>query len=577
MLKGIAASNGIGLAKSLVVVEKAIEVNKNTIEKEDTDSELERFNKAIADSHKQLDSLYESTKQRLGSDAEIIQAQISMLNDPVISEEVQDGIINRFMNAEHAVAVVLDEQIDILSAIDDEYIRERATDLIDIKNRLLSTLTGNFLELSMDEESIIVCDTLTPSQTANFDPQYVKGIICESGGIASHAAIIARNLEIPAIMGCKSSTDIFKSGDLVFIDGSKGQAYMVTDENEIKQLQKDIEKAASVKAELLAVKDIPSATTDGKKVILSANVGAVEEVKLVTKYGGEGIGLFRTEFFYMEGKSLPDEDAQFAVYKKTVELLSGEKAVFRTFDIGGDKEVPSFKIPKEDNPFLGWRAVRICLDEVALFKIQLRAMLRASAFGSLKIMIPMISAITELSAVRKIFEKAKEELRQEGVAFDEQTELGIMIEIPSAAICASSLIKEADFFSIGTNDLIQYTLAVDRGNEKVSGYYDFFNPAVLRLVKMTIDASHKAGKTTGMCGEAAGDPIAALLLLGLGLDSFSMSPSILPKIKKIITHVDMKFAEDVARTAMEMETGEEIKQFLTNKLKEIGLDYLILL
>lgn len=577
MVNGIPVSNGVGLAKALIITKKALDFSKEVIESKNVPMELERLGQAITLSHKQLETLYKSAKQRLGSEAEIIQAQMAMLNDPVMVEEIKNNIANRFLNAEYSVELAFDEQISILAAIDDDYIRERAADLSDIKIRLLHTLTGNPIEMCIDEESILVCDILTPTQTANLSPKYVKGIICESGGATSHAAILARSLGIPAIVGCKGCTDIFVKDDIVFVNGSKGEAFVVTEESEKERLRKDIESAIVAKAELLAMKDAPGITKDGKTIALYTNMGTLDEVKLLEQYGSDGIGLFRTEFLYMEGKSAPSEQAQFTIYKKIVEELDGKNVVFRTLDIGGDKDVPYLKIPKEDNPFLGWRAIRICLEEKQLFKTQLRALLRASAFGSLKIMVPMISSIMELREAREIFENVKAELRQESITFDEQTKFGIMVEIPSAALCADFLIKEADFFSIGTNDLTQYTLAVDRGNEKVSSYYDFFNPAVLRLVKMTIEASHKANKTTSMCGEAAGDPVATMLLLGLGLDSFSISPSILPKIKKIISHIDIKFAEDVACIAMTMETGDEINQFLMSKLEDIGLGYLVLL
>lgn len=573
-LKGISASNGVGMAKALIVTETPLVIPKNKILNTEADKEVQRVKEAIALSHKQLESLYSSAKDRLGEDAEIMLAQIEMLNDPTIEEEVEDKITTDLMNAEFAIETVLDEQIEILAAVEDEYIRERAADLADIKTRLLHALLGKPLELIIDSEAVLICDILTPSQTANLRPEYVKGIVCETGGVTAHAAIIARSLGIPAIMGCKNSTEAFKEGEIIFVDGSKGYARTVENEAEAESLKENIKKNAALKAELLVLKDKPT----GKPVSLTENIGAVEEYQGM----GDGVGLFRTEFLYMEGKNPPGEDAQFAIYKKTVERVYGEngkkedkKLIFRTFDIGGDKEVPYLQIPKEDNPFLGWRAVRICLDKPEMFKIQLRALLRASHYGSLQIMIPMISSLEELRAVRKVFNEVKEELRQNGIPFDENTKLGIMIEIPSAAVCADSLAKEADFFSIGTNDLIQYTLAVDRGNEKVSKLYDFYNPGVLRLVKMTIDASHKAGITTSMCGEAAGDPIATLLLLGLGLDGFSMSGSVLLKVKKIITEAGMDFAKDVAEFAMEMETGEEIREFLVGKLRDMGLEYLV--
>ena len=581
MLKGIAVSSGIGLAKAVVIKNKLPAMEPQLIRGEALDQELQKLKDAIALSHRQLETLYENAKEALGDDAKIIKAQITMLHDPEIRDDIQTAITKYLWNAAYAAQVVFDEQIEALSAIDDAYIRERVADFVDIKVRLLRNLTGNHFELTIGEEAILVCDMLTPSQTANLNPDYVKGLICESGGATSHAAILARGLGIPTIMGCADCTSTLGQQDsagthpLVFIDGSKGEAFIVTEAGERDRLRREIEQAAMVKADLLVLRDLPSVTADRKAIGLSANVGSLEEVPLSAQYGGEGIGLFRTEFLYMKGTEPPSEEAQFIIYKKTVEQLEGQKAVFRTFDIGGDKEVSCLHIPKEENPFLGWRAVRISLDERALFETQLRALLRASAFGSIQIMIPMISSVSELRAVREILEKVKADLREENIAFDEGIALGIMIEIPSAAICADTLIQEADFFSIGTNDLIQYTLAVDRGNDKISNYYDFFHPAVLRLVKQTIDAAREAGKPVSMCGEAAGDPVATLLLLGLGLREFSMSPAQLLKVKKIVNCVDMVFAETVAEAAMQLKTGEEIKGFLMGKLEAMELDYLI--
>ena len=578
MLKGLSASNGVGMANVLILAEKVIDFNRDNILPDNTSDEIQRFLKAVAESEKQLRVLYEKGLEKLGHEAEIIRTQISMLDDPVIIDDVQHTITNDLKCAEHAVEVVLDGHIAVLQSTGDAQFRERALDLIDLKKRLLATLTNNSIDLLFDKEVVVVCNMLTPSQTADFDPKFVRGIICESGGYTSHAAIIARNLEIPAIVGCKHCTAELKDGDLIFIDGSKGEAFVVNrDTDDLEELGKQLEARNKVKAELRKIMALPTETIDGTKVSLYANVGGFEEVEPALDYGCDGIGLFRTEFLYMTSKTLPDEDVQFGVYKRVVQQMNGKKTIFRTFDIGGDKDVPAIKIPREDNPFLGWRAIRICLDEKELLKVQLRALLRASAFGNAQIMIPMIASVSEISAVKEIHNEVKAELRSEGVSFDENTPLGIMIEIPSAAICADTLIKESDFFSIGTNDLIQYTLAVDRGNEKVAKYYDFYNPAVLRLVEMTINASHKVGKITGMCGEAAGDVMATMLLLGLGLDSFSMSAPMIPKVKKIITSIDMHFAKEVASSAMEMDTGEEVRKFLLSRLEEKGLEYLVTL
>ena len=422
-----------------------------------------------------------------------------------------------------------------------------------------------------NKEVILICSSLTPHQASTLNPKLVKGVLCEGGGRASHTSIIIRNLEIPAIMGCKGCTGFFSNGDMVFVDGSKGKAFAVTTESDLSLLQDRIVECRKMRAELIAGLSKSAITLDGKEIPLYANVGHLDDLKLVDRYGADGIGYFRTEFLFLMEKKVPDEDMQFEIYRKTVEQLNGKPVYFKTFDIGADNDVSFLKLPKEANPFLGWRGIRICLEERQLFKAQLRALFRASAYGNLKILVPMISSVTELRTVKLIVDEVKLELEQEGVDFDGGTEIGIVVEVPSAALCAESIIMEADFFTIGTNDLTQYTLAVDRTNEKVSGYYDFFNPAVLKLVKMTIDASHAHGKSTIMCGESAGDPVATLLLLGLGLDRFSMGPSALPKVKKVICSVSASYAEDIARTAMKMDTGQEIRQFLEGKLEEIGL------
>ena len=580
MVKGIPVSSGIGLAKALVINRVQLEINTKKITAEQIESEIELLEQALYISAKQLDELYNRSKESLGDDAQILMAQKNILADPEILKEIHQTMKGEHRNCVDATHRVFNENITILSSIDNEYMRERVADLEDVKVRVIENLTGTKNEFDFHEDVILVCEDLTPSQTSTFDAKYIKGILCESGGATSHAAIISKSLGIPAIMGSGNCIDLLgldrknKEQKVVFVDGNQGEAYVVTDEDEKERLEKEIEQSMLAKKRLLENVNQPSITKDKEIIHLFGNIGSLEEVSKVHEYGGQGIGLFRTEFLYMNRNKAPSEEFQFELYKKVVEQLEGKEVIFRTMDIGGDKQIPYLNADKEDNPFLGWRAVRICLDRVDLFKDQLRALLRASAVGPLKIMIPMISSIGEIQSVKVIFEQVKEELKAEKIKIDQHTELGIMIEIPSAAILAEKLADEVDFFSIGTNDLIQYTLAVDRGNIKIADYYDFYNPAVLLLVKATLDAGLKKGIKVSMCGEVAGEPLATILLLGLGLREFSMSPNQVPKIKELVSQVKLEVAKEVARNVLEMSCEKHIRNYLEKTLESLKLEYL---
>ena len=580
MVKGIPVSNGIGLAKALVITQVPLEINTTKITTKQLESELELLEQALSTSAMQLEDLYNRSKDSLGDDAQILMAQKNILTDPEIIKEIHQYIKGEHRNSVDATYQVFKENISILSSIDNEYMRERVADLEDVKTRIIENLMGRKEEYTFDEDVVLVCEELTPSQTSAFDGKFIKGILCESGGATSHAAIISKSLGIPAIMGSGNCIDLLgldrenKEQKVVFIDGNQGEAYVVTNEEEKKRLEKEIEQSLLAKKRLLENVKKTCVTKDNERIHLTGNIGSLEEVPQIHEYGGQGIGLFRTEFLYMNKNKAPSEEFQFELYKKVVEQLEGKEVIFRTMDIGGDKQIPYLNAEKEDNPFLGWRAVRICLDKVDLFKEQLRALLRASAFGPLKIMIPMISSISEIQSVKAILEQVKKELRAEKTDYDQQVELGIMIEIPSAAILSEKLADEVDFFSIGTNDLIQYTLAVDRGNVKIAHYYNFYNPAVLMLVKTTLAAGLKKGIKVSMCGEVAGEPLATLLLLGLGLRDFSMSPNQIPKIKGLIGQVELEVAKEVAKTVLEMSCEKRIEKYLEETLESLKLDYL---
>jgi len=469
------------------------------------------------------------------------------------------------------------KEIVLFESIDDEYLRERANDISDAAKRLVKNILGIPIKDigEIRDEAVLVGREVTPSQIVSLNKKYIKGIIAETGGPTSHTAIIARNLEIPAVLGARGITSALKDSQLAAVNGSKGIIILPSSGDEEESLRELIQKHSLIKEEMRQLTGLPAETSDGHRVEIAANIGLSGEAGTALDNGAEGIGLFRTEFLYMDRKSMPDEQEQYKAYREAVEAMNGKPVIIRTLDIGGDKEIPYFKFPVESNPFLGWRAIRICLDMKEMFATQLRAILRASAFGKVRIMYPMISSVEEVLEANAFLEGVKESLRMENIGFDNEIEVGVMIEIPSAAIAADLIIKNVDFFSIGTNDLTQYTLAVDRGNEKVSSYYRGFHPSVLRLIKNVIDVSHRAGKFTGMCGELAGNPLATVMLLGMGLDEFSMSPASMRKIKKIVRSVDFEFAKRVADSVIGLSTAKEVEDYMNKILSDLKLDYLL--
>ena len=573
MLKGIAASPGIEIGKAHVVKHEQVVINTSPIKKEDIGKEIKKLEDALTTTKLQLEKIKEKAQKELGSEkAKIFDAQLMVLEDPVFINEIKSKIESELITADNAVSQVVNSYIAEFGSAKDEYLKERAADIKDIGERLIKNILGISVDaFSLEQEAIIIAKDLTPSDTAQMDKEKVKAFATDMGGRTSHTAIMARSLEIPAVVGLKDATQKIKTGDTVIIDGNEGAVYVNPDEETAKRYEKLKQDYLNKVKELKQLKDLPAETSDNaKRVEISANIGTPKDVKGALENGAEGVGLYRTEFLYMDRQSLPTEEEQFDAYRQVVEKMAPRPIIIRTLDIGGDKKLPYLNMPDELNPFLGWRAIRICLDRPDILKTQLKAILRASAYGKARIMYPMISGVDEVRRANKILDEAKAELYAEGKDFDEDIEVGIMVEIPSAAVTADILAKEVDFFSIGTNDLIQYTLAVDRMNEHISYLYEPFHPAVLRLIKNVIDSSHKEGKWTGMCGEMAGDPLAAPILLGMGLDEFSMSASSIPKVKKIIRSLTYDEAKEIAGKALSMSEPADIRAMVKEIVEKIG-------
>lgn len=568
MLKGIAASQGIAIGKALVIKEVKPEIKR--IEVADAQAEKERFKSAVETAHKQLEKIKETAARKMGEDkAQIFEAHIFMLQDPEFVGTVESKIESEKVNAEYALTETVNMFVSIFEQMDNEYMRERAADVKDVGGRITNILLGiespSLAEL--DEECIVVTKDLTPSDTAQMDKDKVLAFATEIGGRTSHSAIMARSLEIPAVVGIGSTIEEINQGDMLVLDGDEGIVIINPDEEQLKKYRAKQQELAELKKELMQLKNVETITLDGRKVELAGNIGTPQNAENVMHNGGEGVGLFRTEFLYMDNDNLPTEEQQFNAYKEALEKMEGRPVVIRTLDIGGDKKLPYLPIGDEMNPFLGYRAIRLCLDRKDIFKTQLRALFRASVYGNMKIMFPMISSLQELREAKNIVEEVKAELRNEGIPYSDDVQIGIMIEIPSAAVISDILAKEVDFFSIGTNDLIQYTIAADRMNEKISYLYDPFHPAVLRLIKMVIDNAHKEGKWVGMCGEMAGDPKAIPVLLGLGLDEFSMSASSILRARKLIRNLKFEDAKRVADEVLSFGTGEEIRKYVEENIK----------
>jgi len=558
-LQGIAASNGIAIAKAYKLVEPDFSFEKKTIDA--PADEIARFQSALQTAKAELEKIRDHAGTALGADkAAIFDAHLLVLSDPELISPIEDKIKTENVNAEHALKETADMFISMFESMDNEYMKERAADIRDVTKRVLAHLLGIQIPnpSMIAEEVVIVAEDLTPSDTAQLNRQFVKGFTTNIGGRTSHSAIMARSMEIPAVVGTKAATEEINNGDLVVVDGLKGEVHFNPTPEVLeayKKIQEDFEKQKAEWAKLVNEKSV---SADGHHVELAANIGTPKDLKGVIENGGEGVGLYRTEFLYMDRDQLPTEEEQYTSYKAVLEGMEGKPVVVRTLDIGGDKELPYLNLPKEMNPFLGFRAIRLCLEEVDIFRTQLRALLRASVHGNLKVMFPMIATLNEFREAKAMLEDEKAKLIQEGVEVAEHIELGIMVEIPSTAVLADQFAKEVEFFSIGTNDLIQYTMAADRMNQQVSYLYQPYNPSILRLVKMVIDAAHKEGKWAGMCGEMAGDETAIPILLGLGLDEFSMSASSILKARSLIRNLNKADMEKLASNVLNMSTTEEV-------------------
>ena len=575
MISGIPASPGIVFGKALVLKEEKIVLDMQKIKDSQVDEEIARFYSGREAAVDQLNSIKERAYQSLGEEkAAIFEGHLMILEDEELEEEIIDYLRSNHVNAAVATNVVIDQQVAILSEIDDEYLKERAGDIRDIGNRLIKNILGmHIVDLGkINEEAILVAYDLTPSETAQLNLDKVLGFVTDIGGRTSHTSIMARSLELPAIVGTNNVTELVNTGDFLILDALNNVVYVNPSQEDIQRLKALQAKLADEKAELAKLKDLPALTLDGHRVDVVANIGTIRDIEGAERNGAEGVGLYRTEFLFMDRDQLPTEEEQFIAYKDVVEAMNGNLVILRTMDIGGDKELPYLDLPKEMNPFLGWRAIRIALDRREILNAQLRAVLRASAYGKLAVMFPMIISVEEIRELKSVIEELKVELRNEGKAFDENIQIGVMVETPSAAVNAKFLAKEVDFFSIGTNDLTQYTLAVDRGNELISHLYNPMSPSVLSLIKQVIDASHAEGKWTGMCGELAGDERATVLLLGMGLDEFSMSAISVPRIKKLIRNVNYQDAKLLAEKALQQPTAAEIERLVIDFLAEKALN-----
>ncbi|EKP5625097.1 phosphoenolpyruvate--protein phosphotransferase [Listeria monocytogenes] len=562
-LKGIAASDGIAIAKAYLLVEPDLSYEKTEVT--DVESEVKRFESALEVSRTELSMIREKAAKDLGEDkAQIFDAHLLVLNDPELTGPIEESIKNSKTNAETALQETTDMFIGMFESMDNEYMRERAADIKDVRKRVLSHLLGVTIPnpALIDEEVVVVAADLTPSDTAQLNRNFVKGFVTDIGGRTSHSAIMARSLEIPAVVGTKEVTASVAKNDIVIIDGLEGNVIIHPTEEQIAHYEKIKSDFALQQAEWDKLKNEKTVSKDGVHVELAANIGTPNDLEGVISNGGEAVGLYRTEFLYMGRDNFPTEEEQFEAYKAVVSGMDGKSVVVRTLDIGGDKTLPYLELPEEMNPFLGFRAIRLCFANEELFRTQLRALLRASVYGNLKIMFPMIATVNEFRQARDILLDEKAKLKAAGTEVSDSIELGIMIEIPAAAVLADQFAKEVDFFSIGTNDLIQYTMAADRMNERVSYLYQPYNPSILRLVKMVIDASHKEGKWTGMCGEMAGDQTAVPLLLGLGLDEFSMSASSILKSRSLIKRLDSSEMVKLAEEALNKSTAEEVVELV---------------
>ena len=565
ILHGIAVSPGVCRGKVLVLTDNRVDaVPRRAISEEEIHEEINRLERAVSETRKQLIAVQQKVSSGMGAkDATIFDAHLLVLEDPTLLDEVGKFVEKEKVNIEYAFAQVAEKYAKTLEAIDDEYLRERAADMRDVTERLLQNLMGTYQELDLKhlkERYIIVAHDLSPSRTAMLDKKNVLGFATDVGGKTSHTAIMARSLRIPAVVGVGNASTELRDGEYALLDGYHGHIVVNPTDQTLFEYGQLVRKHVSLEEKLRDTTDKPAVTLDGVRLTLSANIEGAHDVEQVQSSGAEGVGLFRTEYLFLNSDKLPTEEEQFQAYHAVATALRPAPVIIRTLDLGGDKFMAHLNVPSEMNPFLGYRAIRFCLQEKDIFRAQLRAILRASVQGNIKLMYPMISCLDELIQANALLDECKEELRREGVAFDESMEVGAMIEIPSAALAADALAKRVNFFSIGTNDLIQYTMAVDRLNEKIAHLYEPTNPAVLRLIKMTADAAHAAGIWVGVCGEMAGDPLMIPLLLGLGVDELSVSPAAVTQVKYLLRRIKMSEAKEIAAAALTSESSQKIME-----------------
>lgn len=573
-LKGIAASDGIAVAPAYLLVEPDLSFSKTSVS--DVDAEVARFKKVVEESTKELEKVRDKAKESLGAEeAQVFDAHLLFLSDPEFTGAIETEIKDQKINAEAALDETAQKFITIFEGMtDNAYMQERAADVRDVSKRLMAHLLGKKLPdpAAIDHEVVVVAYDLTPSDTAQLNKKYVKGFVTDVGGRTAHSAIMARSLEIPAVVGTESITKDVKDGDMLIADGLDGDAIIDPTDAQIEEYTKKGEAFAKQKEEWKKLKNEPSVTANGKKFIIAANIGTPNDMKGVKENGAEAIGLYRTEFLYMDSKDFPSEEAQFDAYKKVIEDMDGKQTIIRTCDIGGDKHLDYWDLPEEMNPFLGVRAIRLSMQYKDIFRTQLRALLRASAYGPLGIMFPMIGTLAELREAKQILSEEKDKLAKEGVKIGDDLQVGMMIEVPAAAVLADQFAKEVDFFSIGTNDLIQYTMAADRGNDNVSYLYQPYNPSVLRLIKHTIDGAHENGIWCGMCGEAAGDDIMFPILLSMGLDEYSMSATSILRIRSLMKKINTEDIKELANKACFVsETADENKKLVEETMKKLNI------
>ena len=570
MLKGIAASSGIAIAK----VYKLEQPSLNIVQKVcDSATEIEKFQKALTKTQADIEVIKSKAEGKLSAEElEIFDAHLMMANDPELSSQIEEMIKSEKCNAEYATEMIANAMIAMFESMDNDYFRERAADVKDVTFRIKCNIVGAIIPdlTTIQEEVVIVAEDLTPSDTAQLNKQFTLGFATQIGGRTSHSAIMARSLEIPAVVGVPGLLETVNHGDKIILDALEGVVILSPSENQIADYIQKSEVLAQQKEALKSLIHAKSETIDGHEVELAGNIGTPKDVEGVLKNGGEGVGLYRTEFLYMDNEhDFPSEEEQYEAYKTVLESMNGKKVVVRTLDIGGDKRLNYFEFPHEMNPFLGYRAIRLCLDRKDIFRTQLRALLRASIYGKLCIMFPMIATLQEFNDAKAVFEEEKEKLIRENIQVADNIEIGMMVEIPAAAVLADQFAKVADFFSIGTNDLVQYSMAADRMSEKVSYLYQPLNPSLLRLIKMTIDGAHKEGKWCGMCGEMAGDELAVPVLLGLGLDEFSMSASSILSARKLVCSLSKKEMSELADKTLLCSHEDEVIELVKNSLKMV--------